>query len=113
MSNLLGWIKGIGVVMVGAIAFSGNSAIAKISQDVALPNNILNTSNFSTVLEKHNISGDNALKFNYSIDQAQIQDENVVEKQKFHSFTGVIPGKKDILLAGCGIDETGHMICKP
>ncbi|MHC5772059.1 MAG: hypothetical protein ACYTXI_42400 [Nostoc sp.] len=32
--------KGLGVVIVGAIAFSANSAIAKINQGVTLENNL-------------------------------------------------------------------------
>jgi hypothetical protein len=110
MSNLFCWVKGLGVLIVGAIAFSGNSAIAKINQNSTLRNNQLNTFNLSTVLEKHNISGENALKFNYRIDQ--IQDRNAVEKQKVHSFTGVVPGKKNLLLAGCWVDDDGNMVCK-
>ncbi|MBW4608686.1 MAG: hypothetical protein KME22_16140 [Hassallia sp. WJT32-NPBG1] len=104
MSNLLCWVKGLGVVIGSVIAFSGNSAIAKISQNVTFPNNDLNTSksNSSTALEKHNISEENALKVNYSIDQTQIQDKNTVEKQKDYNLTKVIPDKKNILLAGCG-----------
>ncbi|WP_341529884.1 hypothetical protein WKK05_11505 [Nostoc sp. UHCC 0302] len=103
MSNLLCWVKGLGVVIGGVIAFSGNSAITKISQNFTLPNNDLNTSKFdsSMALEKHNISEDNALKFNYSNDQTQIQDKNTVEKQKDYNLTKVISGKKNILLAGC------------
>ncbi|MGJ5630032.1 hypothetical protein [Nostoc sp. CALU 1950] len=110
MSNLLCWVKGLGVVIFGAIAFSGNSAIAKINQDTTLPNNDLNTSNFSTVLEKHNISGDNALKFNYSIDQIQIQDRNAIEKQKVQNFAEVFHFK---LAETCWIDDDGNMVCKP
>ncbi len=103
MSNLLCWVKGLGVVIVGVIAFSGNSGITKISQNPTLPNNDLNTSKFnsSMALEKHNISEKTALKVNYSINQTQIQDKNTVDKQKDYKLTEVIPGKKNILLAGC------------
>ena len=110
MSHVWNWAKGLGVVICGAIAFSGNSAIAKINQDATLRNN-LNPSNFSTVLKKHNTSEDDALKFNYSIDQTQIPDKNVVEKKEVNSFTRVIPAKKNILLAGCYLDDRGRMIC--
>ncbi|BAZ32242.1 hypothetical protein NIES4074_47440 [Cylindrospermum sp. NIES-4074] len=37
MSKLWVWVKGISII--GAIAFSGNSAIAQINQEVTLPNN--------------------------------------------------------------------------
>lgn len=111
MSNVFFWVKCLGAVIAGAIAFSENSVIAKINQDATLTNNQLNTSNFTTVLEKHNISVDDGLKLNY-IDQIQNQDRNAVEKQKVHTFTGVIPGKKDFLIAGCAW-LNGDLICKP
>ncbi|MCC5646466.1 hypothetical protein LC607_26830 [Nostoc sp. CHAB 5824] len=101
MSNLSHWVKGLGIAISGAVVLSTNSAIAKINQDATLQNS-LNTSNFSsTVLEKHNILGDNALKFNNTIDQTEIQDRDFVEKKKLNSFTQVIPGKKNVLLADC------------
>ncbi|MEH2043954.1 hypothetical protein [Nostoc sp.] len=100
MSNLLYWVKGLGIAISGAVVLSTNSAIAQISQDATLQDN-LNTSNFSsTVLEKHNISG-NALKFNNTIDQTAIPDRDSVEKKKLNSFTQVIPDKKNVLLAEC------------
>ncbi|MEH2451928.1 hypothetical protein [Nostoc sp.] len=98
MSNIWNLAKGLGVVIGGAIALCGNCAIAKINQDATLRNN-LNISNFSTVLKKHNISADNGLKFNYTIDQTEIQNRDPVEKKKVNSFTKVIPGKKNNLLA--------------
>lgn len=39
MSKLWVGVKGLGIVITGAIAFSGNSAIAQINQEVTLPNN--------------------------------------------------------------------------
>ncbi|MBN3926339.1 filamentous hemagglutinin N-terminal domain-containing protein [Nostoc sp. NMS4] len=39
MSILSGWFKGLGIVIGGAIAFSGTSTIAQISPDGTLPNN--------------------------------------------------------------------------
>ncbi|MCC5646461.1 filamentous hemagglutinin N-terminal domain-containing protein [Nostoc sp. CHAB 5824] len=39
MSILCGWFQGLGIVIGGAIAFSGNCAFAQITQDSTLPNN--------------------------------------------------------------------------
>ncbi|MBW4453366.1 MAG: filamentous hemagglutinin N-terminal domain-containing protein [Nostoc indistinguendum CM1-VF10] len=39
MSILCGWFQGLGIVISGAIAFSGNCAFAQITQDSTLPNN--------------------------------------------------------------------------
>lgn len=101
MNNLSYRVKCLGIAISGAIVFSGNSTIAKVNQDATLQNN-LNISNFSsTVLEKHNRSEENALKFNNTIDQTEIQDRDSVEKKKFNSLTRVTPGKKNVLLAGC------------
>ncbi|MDZ8032090.1 MULTISPECIES: hypothetical protein [unclassified Nostoc] len=80
--------KGLGVVIVGAIAFSGNSAIAKINQGVTLENN-LNAPTLNTAIKKHNTLGDDALKINYSIKQTQSQNRNAALD------------KKKTLLAGC------------
>ncbi|MHC5821228.1 MAG: hypothetical protein ACYT04_36500 [Nostoc sp.] len=73
--------KGLGVVMVAAIAFSGNSAIAKINQGVT-PENNLNAPTLNTVIKKHNTLGSDALKINYSIKQTQFQNINAVGKKK-------------------------------
>lgn len=72
--------KGLGVVIVSVIAFSGNSAIAKINQGVTLENN-LNAPTLNTGIKKHNTLGD-ALKTNYSIKQTQFQNINAVNKKK-------------------------------
>lgn len=79
--------KGLGVVIVGAIAFSGTSAIAKINQGVTLENN-LNAPTLNTTIKKHNTLVD-ALKTNYNIKQTQFQNRNA------------LVGKKKVLLAGC------------
>lgn len=79
--------KGLGVIIVSAIAFSGNSAIAKINQGVTLENN-LNVPTLNTAIKKHNTLVD-ALKTNYSIKQTQFQNKNV------------LVGQKKVLLAGC------------
>ncbi|MFN6486331.1 hypothetical protein [Nostoc sp. DedQUE02] len=78
----------LGVVIVGAIAFSGNSAIAKINQGVTLENN-LNAPTLNTAIKKHNTFGDDARKINYSIKQTQSQNRNAALD------------KKKTLLAGC------------
>ncbi|MEH1966183.1 filamentous hemagglutinin N-terminal domain-containing protein [Nostoc sp.] len=39
MSIFCGWFQGLGIVISGAIAFSGNCAFAQITQDSTLPNN--------------------------------------------------------------------------
>ncbi|MEH2320714.1 hypothetical protein [Nostoc sp.] len=80
--------KGLGVVIVGAIAFSGNSAIAKINQGVTLENN-LNAPTLNTAIKKHNTLVD-ALKTNYSIKQTQFQNRNAVDKKKT-LVTGCFP----------------------
>lgn len=72
--------KGLGVVIVGAIAFSGNSAIAKINQGVTLENN-LNAPTLNTAIKKHNALVD-ALKINHSVKQIQSQNINAVNKKK-------------------------------
>ncbi|MFN6569100.1 hypothetical protein [Dendronalium sp. ChiSLP03b] len=112
MSNILFWVKGFGVATVSAIAFSGNSAIALINQDATLLN-YLNTSNSSSVLENHNISGDNAIKSNSSINrnQTQLQNQDAVEKQEAQNILRQIPSKK-ILLADCWYDADGNRICR-
>ncbi|RCJ21373.1 hypothetical protein A6770_30630 [Nostoc minutum NIES-26] len=112
MSNLLFWVKGLGVATVSAIAFSGNSAIALINQDAILLNH-LNTSNSNSVLENRNTSGDKVLEINSNtnINRTQIQDKNSVEKQEAQNLLRQIPSKK-ILLADCWIDEDGNLKCK-
>ncbi|MEH1814697.1 MAG: hypothetical protein V7K26_31020 [Nostoc sp.] len=55
----------LGVVIVGAIALSGNSAIATINQGVTLKNN-LNAPTLNTAIKKHNtcaiaLSGNSAI----------------------------------------------------
>ena len=72
--------KGLGVVIVGAIAFSGNSAIAKINQGVTLENN-LNAPTLNTPIKKHSTLVD-ALKTNYNIKQTQFQKKNAVDNKK-------------------------------
>ncbi|AFZ24636.1 hypothetical protein Cylst_2417 [Cylindrospermum stagnale PCC 7417] len=44
MKNILGWAKGLGIVIGSAIAFSGTSAVANIHQDATLTSNL----NFAT-----------------------------------------------------------------
>lgn len=39
MSNLLYWVKGLGIAISGAVVLSTNSAIAQINHDVTLTNN--------------------------------------------------------------------------
>ncbi|WP_375476252.1 filamentous hemagglutinin N-terminal domain-containing protein [uncultured Nostoc sp.] len=39
MSSFCSWFQGLGIVIGGAIAFSGNCAFAQITQDSTLPNN--------------------------------------------------------------------------
>ncbi|MEH2413155.1 hypothetical protein [Nostoc sp.] len=73
--------KGLGVVIVGTITFSGNSAIAKINQGVTLENN-LNAPTLNTAIKKHNTLGDDALKINYSIKQTQSQNRNAALDKK-------------------------------
>ncbi|MCP6758851.1 MAG: hypothetical protein NHB32_08800 [Fischerella sp. CENA71] len=80
--------KSLGVVIVSAIAFSGNSAIAKINQGVTLENN-LNAPTLNTTIKKHNTLRDDGLKINYSIKQTLSQNRNAVVD------------KKKTLLAGC------------
>lgn len=111
MSNLLLWIKSLGVATVSAIAISGNSAIALINQDATLLNH-LNISNFSSILKNYNISEDDALKNNSSIDinQTPIQDKDAVNKQEIQNMLRPILDQK-ILLADCWIDEDGNRIC--
>ncbi|WP_414517679.1 hypothetical protein [Nostoc sp. PCC 9305] len=79
--NVWNLTKGLGVVIVGAIAFSGNSAIAKINQGVTLENN-LNAPTLNTPIKKYNTLGNNALKINYSAKQTQFQNRNAVNKKK-------------------------------
>ena len=79
--NVWNLAKGLGVVIVGAIAFSGNSAIAKINQGVTLENN-LNPPTLNTAIKKQNTLGDDALKINYSIKQTQFQNINAIGKKK-------------------------------
>ncbi|QFS51076.1 hypothetical protein [Nostoc sphaeroides] len=86
----------LGVVIVGAIALSGNSAIATINQGVTLDNN-LNVPTLNTAIKKHNRLGDDALKINHNTKQTQFQNINAV-------------GKKKILLA-CGFPWRGNCIC--
>ncbi|MBD2520061.1 hypothetical protein H6G93_34990 [Nostoc sp. FACHB-973] len=71
----------LGVAIVGAIALSGNSAIATINQDVTLENN-LNAPNLNTAIKKHNTLGEDALKINYSVKPNQFQNINAVGKEK-------------------------------
>ncbi|MEH2370699.1 hypothetical protein [Nostoc sp.] len=73
--------KGLGVVIVGAIAFSGNSAIARMNQSVTLENN-LNAPTLNTPIKKHNTLGDDVVKINYSIKQTQFQNINAGNKKK-------------------------------
>jgi outer membrane murein-binding lipoprotein Lpp len=75
--------KGLGVVIVGAIAFSGNSGIAKINQSMTLKNN-LNAPTLNTAIKKQNTLGEDALKINYSIKQTQSQNRNAVDKKKLY-----------------------------
>ncbi len=112
MNNLSYCVKGFGFAVGSLIAFSGSSAIALINQDVT-PLNNQNISSFNGVLEKQNVSGENAQEvYNSSnINKTQIQDKNTVDKQEHQNFTRGTPSKK-VLLAGCGIDENGYRICK-
>ncbi|MDZ8088755.1 MAG: hypothetical protein RMY16_24845 [Nostoc sp. DedQUE12b] len=71
----------LGVAIVGAIALSGNSAIAKINHDVA-PDNNLNVPTLNTAIKKHNTLGSDALKTNYNIKQTQFQNRNAVDNKK-------------------------------
>lgn len=60
MKNLVGWVKGLGIVISGAIAFSGNSAIANINQDTNLANNSgVVTQENTRMVEGVNYSGSN------------------------------------------------------
>lgn len=69
----------LGIAIVGAIAFSGNSAIA-INPGVTLENH-LNAPTLNTEIKKHNTLGD-VLKINHSIKQTQFQNINAVGKKK-------------------------------
>ncbi|MCC5659853.1 hypothetical protein LC608_23325 [Nostoc sp. XA010] len=79
--NVWNLAKGLGVVIGGTIAFSGNSASAKINQGVTLENN-LNVPTLNTAIKKQNTLEDEGLKINYSIKQTQFQNRNAVDKKK-------------------------------
>lgn len=78
--NVWNLAKGLGVVIVGAIAFSGNSAIAKINQGVT-PENNLNAPTLNTAIKKENTLRD-ALKNHHSIKQTQFQTIDAVHNKK-------------------------------
>lgn len=79
--------KGLGVIIVGTMAFSGNSAIAKINQGMTLESN-LNAAISNIAIKNSNRLEDDALKINYSIKQTQSQNRSAVDNKK-------------TLLAGC------------
>ncbi|MEH2273038.1 MAG: hypothetical protein V7K68_32230 [Nostoc sp.] len=98
MNNICGCVKGLGVVIAGLIAISGNSAIAAMNQGITLPENY------------NTLSGEQTSDVNYSINKkTQTKGKNPVEKQEIKKFVKTIQSKK-ILLAGCIITNQG-MIC--
>ncbi|BAZ32247.1 hypothetical protein NIES4074_47490 [Cylindrospermum sp. NIES-4074] len=60
MSKLWVGVKGLGIVITGAIAFSGNSAIANMTQDTNLSKNLdISTQKNTRIVESGNQSGSN------------------------------------------------------
>ncbi|WP_334928998.1 hypothetical protein [Nostoc sp.] len=120
MSKIWNWAKGLGIVIGGAIIFSGNSTIAQINQGGNLPNNFGSTTQnkikiiqyakcknapyiqniISRVTDQnYSVSRDNILKFNYSIYPSQIQDRDAVGNQQVNELFLSIPGQIHTLLS--------------
>ncbi|MEH2424867.1 MAG: hypothetical protein V7K48_29385 [Nostoc sp.] len=99
MNNILGKVKGLGLVIAGLVVISGNSAIAVMNQVTTLPENY-NTS-----------SGEQTSNANYSIDNNKTKTEgkDTVEEKETKRFLKTIPSN-EIIIAGCIITNQG-MVC--
>ncbi|MEH2178827.1 hypothetical protein [Nostoc sp.] len=93
MSNFLCSVKALGFAIVGAIAFSGTSAIAQINQDSTLLNKscIAQENNSESQFlnkkpENDGISGNNNRKFNFTINQTKVKFSNTVDSQQPKKF---------------------------
>ncbi|MDZ8024964.1 MAG: hypothetical protein RMX65_012925 [Nostoc sp. DedQUE01] len=134
MTNVWYWVKGLGIAISGAIVLSGNSAIAKVNQDVTLHKNlgiraqnkikIIQDANCKSAVDIQNIinrvttqksslSGDRVRKicFERSIKPTQIPSKDSAENQQAQELLPIILPMK-LAEEVCWYNQYGERICR-
>lgn len=131
MSNIWNQSKGLGIVIGGAIVFSGNSTIAQINKDGNLPNNFGITAQDKTndiqndfseipknsevdaalvVSENEGVLKKNSIDFHSSTDLNEIEFNDAVGDNESQKYSRVTPGQHT-KQKGCYLNDKGKMIC--